>query len=233
MEVSVGLIGGFVFTWGMLGRVPQAEETETPLARRMSWGSGVAIVYLLALIPLLHRLLRIRPERKLAEWTEALAGYGFADPARLAQLNLWGVNAVCALAVGAAVVWLWLHWGGRERAGWFPPLALCGAMLLIQSLNALYPYYPRVAGSINMHFVLWLLYAALGLTALAIQRRPVLPETGPSPSEPVPWMRWLGVTSALYVLILLLSSAINGPETMASANTRWPIWEWKDGPFPR
>jgi hypothetical protein len=49
---------------------------------------------------------------------------------------------------------------------------------------------------------------------------------------PVPWAKWLGLAVACFAGIVLVAGLVNGEHTMRSANTRWPVWSWSEGPFP-
>ena len=53
------------------------------------------------------------------------------------------------------------------------------------------------------------------------------------------WMPAMGLVTAVligqggqmsYLLILVGSAFVNGEKTMQSANTRFPLWSWRDGP---
>ena len=157
MEVMCGFFGGFVFTYGMLGKKfsdPPGDEGYRLL--------GVySILYVMALIPLFHRLLRIRPREKLEEWAKRLSSYGYEDPAALSETIMTAIHCVCFLGFVAAAIWLLLYRCNKHRLAAFPILAFSGVMLLVQNLNALYFFYPRQAGTINMHFVFWIIYVLM------------------------------------------------------------------------
>jgi hypothetical protein len=51
-------------------------------------------------------------------------------------------------------------------------------------------------------------------------------------ADAVNWPRWVAFGAVAFVLILVGAHFVNGPETMKSANTRWPLWSWNQGPFP-
>lgn len=226
MEVGAGFFGGLVFTYGMLGR----EFPEAPRGKAFSIVSVCSCFYVLGLIPLLHRLMRLRPEKKLEEWSTALANYGYTNPEALSKTVLMALNAVCVLGFIAAAFWVYALVTGRERLRWFPVFALSGVMLLIQNLGALYFFYPRQEGSINMHFVFWVLLS--GMAAYAVLFRPSNDMDPEEKWQKVPWLRWLATGLAVYVFILVAAFFVNGEKTMASANTRFPLWSWRDGPFP-
>jgi len=224
MEVSCGLIGGFVFTFGMLGRkFPDPPEQEGyPLLNVYS------AFYVMGLIPLMHRLLRIRPEEKLATWAESLRSYGYPAPAGLSDWILTAIHVVCAMGFVGAGVWLWLHFRDKYRFAAFPVLFFSLLMLLIQNLNALYFFYPRQEGTINMHFVFWVIFALMVLYALFV-KRPEVTDTDET-ADRVNWVRWALGAVAVYGLIVFFAGFVNGEETMASANTRFPLWSWRDKP---
>jgi hypothetical protein len=223
MEVSCGFIGGFVFTYGMLGR----RFPDPPTGEGIPLLSVYSAFYVMAIIPLMHRLLRIRPEQKLEQWAKAFESYGYADPAGLSETVLTLIHVVCVVGFLGAGVWLYLYFKDKDRFAAFPILLFSGVMLLIQNLNALYFFYPRRKGSINMHFVFWVIYGLMVLYVVFGKRRPVADPD--EVAERVPWGRWIAGTVAVYVLIIVAAGLVNGEETMASANTRFPIWSWRDG----
>jgi hypothetical protein len=183
--------------------------------------------YVLGLIPLMHRVLRIRPEQKLEAWAKALESYGFADPSALSERVLMAIHFVCVLGFLGAGLWLFLHLRNKHRFRAFPVLWLSGVMLLIQNLNALYFFYPRRPGTINMHFVFWVIYGLM-IAYAVFARRPAV--TDPDDvAERVNWRRWIAGSLAVYGLTIFLAGFVNGEKTMASANTRFPIWSWRDG----
>jgi hypothetical protein len=107
-------------------------------------------------------------------------------------------------------------------------------MLLFQNLAALYFYYPPRAHYINMHHVFWAMFVLMCLYAGFVQPRPVIePElAGPAPDAGFAWVPWLAGAIAALALIIFGAGYVNNDQTMATANTRWPIWSWTDGPFP-
>jgi len=103
-------------------------------------------------------------------------------------------------------------------------------MCIRDSITALYFLYPRTPGQVNMHSVFWVLFGLMALYVVFGKRPPVT-----EPEEQAPnshWRRWAATAIVGYVLIVLAASFVNGSETMKSANTRWPVWVWRDGPFP-
>jgi hypothetical protein len=226
METSCGLIGGFIFTFGMLGkRIPNPPED-----RNFGLLSICSALYVLFLIPLCHRLIRIPADKKLEEWAGRLTGYGYANPDALAERVMMYLNIVVLVALAAAVIWLVIHFTNRTRLAAFPVLALSLCMVLIQNLNALYFWYDRQPKSINMHFVFWILLASMAVWALAYKRRDL---TDPDDvADRVAWRVWVPVAVGAFLLILMMACVVNGEETMHSANTRFPLWSWRDGPPP-
>lgn len=226
MEISCGLIGGFVFAFGMLGR-EFPEIPNTPLYRALNFFGAI---YVMTLIPILHRLLRIQPTGEkghLDGWTEQLKGYGYADPSGLAHTTMTLINALCVVAFLGTLIWIWLHWMNRVRWSAFPIFLLSLVMLLIQNLRVLYFLYPREPGSIDTHSFSWVLFALMALYALFIPRPPTVDASAP-PSPP--WPRWLATTAAIFALMVFLAGFVNGKTTMTTANTRFPIWSWNDPP---
>ena len=47
-----------------------------------------------------------------------------------------------------------------------------------------------------------------------------------------PWVKWAAGAIAALAIVVFLTGYVNNDQTMASANTRWPIWVWTQGPFP-
>jgi hypothetical protein len=230
METSCGAIGGFVFTFGMVNRA-YAEPAED---KAMRLASFYGIVYVLGLIPLWHRLARIRPDEKLAEWTRQLADYQYVDPPGLAEQVLWQLNGVCVLGFVGVAVWTVIHYAGLQRLAVVPLLWLCGTMLLFQNLNALYFWYPHRENLVNMHNVFWVLFALLALYGLLARPR-ATDQPLPSAEQAEPRVHWLGYlagAAAVLGFIIFAAGFVNGPKTMQSANTRWPQWVWTEGPFP-
>jgi len=228
METSCGFIAGFIYCFGMVDRA----YPEPPERENMPLASAYGITYVLGLIPLWHRLNRIRPAAKTAEWAAALKSYGYADPERLAGTVLWLIDGVCVLGFVGAAVWAAAHYRRRPRWAAFPVLWLSGTMLLYQNLNALYFFYPSRPKLVNMHNVFWVLFGLMALYALIARPRPAAEPSDAGPEPPFPWGRWVLGSVAAFALVVVLAGRVNGEKTMVTANTRWPVWSWSDGPFP-
>ncbi len=222
MEVMCGFIGGFIFTYGMLGK----KFEEPPEGEGYGLLNIYSIFYVMFLIPLLHRIRRIDPSEKLDQWAISLQAYGYPSPHTLSEAVLLLINIVCFFALLGVCFWGYLYWKRKTRWSAFPILYFSLMMLLIQNLNALYFFYPRQEGSINMHFVFWVMFALMLLFALLYPRSErTLPD---EEVERVAWKKWITGGIAVYIVILILSAFVNGEETMKSANTRFPIWSWRD-----
>ncbi|QDV36782.1 hypothetical protein [Tautonia plasticadhaerens] len=229
MEVSCGLIGGFVFTFGMVDR----PYPEPPKERNFTLSSAYGILFVLGLIPLWHRVARVVPGEKLRSWTEALRSSGHPDPELWAQTILPMIDAACLFGFVGAAVWLAAHLKGRSRWAPLPILWLSGTMLLFQNLNALYFFTPGKAEHVDMHLVFWVIFGLMILyVAFADPRPAALPDTAGGDEHRGRFVAWGLATLAAFALILVLAGWINGEVTMRSANTRWPEWSWRDGPFP-
>ena len=235
METSCGLIAGFLYAFGMLGRAyPEpAEEDRRNLGIASAWG----IPFVLAAIPLWHRLECIPTAKKLNEWAAALKGYGYEAPDVLARKVLGMIDGVCVLGLIGAGLWLAVHFRRRTRFAALPVLWLSGTMLLFQDVNALYFVYPARPKFIDMHpilcgmFVLMVLYVAISRPARGMSIE-VAPEPSSVPEPRFAWAGWLAGSVVALGGIIALAGLVNGEQTMATANTRWPVWAWPQGPFP-
>jgi hypothetical protein len=230
METSCGFIAGFIYCLGMVGRdYPEPPERENiPLA------SFYSIVFVLGLIPLWHRLNRIQPATKLPEWTKALQSYGYSNPDGLAQTLLWLVDGICVLGFIGAAIWLAIHFQRRQRWAVLPVLWLSATMLLFQNVTAHFLLYPPRPKYINMHHIFWVMFILMALYAAFARPQPVtVPEgTLPDPGPRFLWLAWLAGGCAVLGIVILLAGRVNNEKTMATANTRWPVWTWSQGPFP-
>src|SRR5207249_997693 len=87
---------------------------------------------------------------------------------------LWMIDGVCGLGFVGAAIWMVIHFRQRQRFAMLPVLWLSLTMLLFQNLNALYFFYPRVAGQINMHHVFWIMFALMVAYAALSRPRPIV-----------------------------------------------------------
>ena len=232
METSCGFIGGFIFCFGMVNRV----YPEPPEEKNVSLASVYGIVYALGVIPLWHRLGRIDPDKKLTEWAASLDSYGYADPEKVARTILWLVDGVCVLGFVGAAIWLAIHFQRRQRFAAFPVIWLSGTMLLFQNLTALFFFYPHREHYINMHVVFWVLFGLMALYVAFARNKPVKVDAEASSDvveRPPNTLAWLTAAAGVLALTVFAAGFVNGERTMQSANTRWPIWAWTHGPFPR
>ena len=230
METSCGFIGGFIYTFGMVNR----DYPAPPEKENIRLASILGILYTLGVIPLWHRLARIPTDAKLEEWTQMLKSYGFDEPARVAETNLLLIDCVCALGFVGAAIWMMIHFQRRQRLAAFPVLWLSLVMVLFQNLTALYFYYPHREKYVNMHNVFWILLGLMLLYAILV--RPSAKVERQTLAEPEPrfhWLGWMAGSAMVLALIVFAAGYVNGPKTMTSANTRWPIWAWNQGQFPR
>lgn len=202
----------------------------------------LGIVYVLGVIPLWHRLGRIRPAEKIEEWSTLLKGYGYDDPENVANIVLWAIDGVCVLGFIGAAIWLLIYFQRRQGLAMVPVLRLSLTMLLFQNLNALYFFYPHRDKQINMHHVFWIMLGLMMLYAVLARPRPVVEPVPadalgkPTEALPEPRFHWAGLLAAAAVCLALIVYAagyVNGEKTMTSANTRWPVWVWTQGPLPR
>lgn len=226
MEVSCGLIGGFVVAYGMLGMRFRDRATDRPLA---VWDVCGA-VFVLGIIPLMHLLTRVKDE-KVAEWTANLANSGSSWTAGGVSGTLQAVVLLGFIGAG-----LWIYGQAAEKDRWvaLPVLWLSFVMLLFQNFRALYFFTPAKESYINMHGVFWLLF--LAMAAYVAYREYQEGHTdecdSDEESDHVPWKPWGAIALAGFVIVVLGAGLVNGPTTMKNACTRWPIWEWNQGPFP-
>lgn len=230
MEVSCGLIGGFIFCFGMVNR----RYPEPPRDRNIALASVYGIVTVLGFLPLWHRLARIIPDEKLELWSGTLGAEGWAEPGVMAIGVLTLIDGVCVMGFVGVAIWLMCHFQGNNRWPAFPVLWLSLTMILFQHLHALSFFVSTAEGYINMHHVFWVF---LGLMILYVVFASPKPDSLELPSDGddrvrFPWKPWILTSVSLFVLIVALASVINGEATMKSANTRWPEWTWRDGPFP-
>ena len=230
METSCGLIGGFVYCFGMVNRA----YPDPPEGENMPLASFYGIIYALGVLPLWHRLGRIDPQAKATEWAAQLKTYDYAEPEQLAKTILSLVDTVCLFGFIGAGLWIAIHFSRRQRFAWFPVMWLSLTMLLFQNLTALYFFYPHRDKYINMHNVFWALFVFMAAYVAFARPKPVAESSGAetqSERGPNP-VAWLMAAAGVLALTIFVAGFVNGERTMQSANTRWPIWAWTQGPFP-
>ena len=229
MELSVGLIAGFIFAYGMLGwdfpDPPDHHPVFAPL-------SGVAMAYVVFGIPLLHRLTRITDNR-IKDWIQALSAFDLAPEKTVhsMQLNLTGL---CLLALVGAVASIVLYVKYEQQWPWLPVIALSGVMLLFQNVFAMYFITPRQPGQVDTQTFYWVLFLFM-VTYVIVQSL----QSGPEDSsegidDATEFNTWMVpiLCVASFLLCVAVTSKVNGEQTMKTAETRWPHWSWRDGPFP-
>ena len=211
MEVFVGLVGGFIFTYGMLGK----RAPDFPEDKHYKLLSVYSILFLLAGIPILHRVLnmdgsiidRDTGNTKMQKWEALFREHGHADAPALAESIPATISLVCAIAIVAALVWLFLHFRNKHRFAAFPVLCVLGAMVVIQNLDYQYLYYPIGVVSWKLFlfpgmFLFMLLYAIFVKTPEVTEPDEV--------AEHVNWRRWLVGAFVVYAVMVVLSGPVNG-----------------------
>ena len=85
-----------------------------------------------------------------------------------------------------------------------------------------------------MHHVFWVMFAVMVVYAIMAHPRPIEAPEGSSvePEPRWPVVGWLALAAAGLGAVIYLTGYVNNTTTMATANTRWPVWAWPDGPFP-
>lgn len=230
-EVMVGFFGAFSFTYGMLGYDypdPPQEEPKT-----FSFVSLASILFVMVGIPFRHRLRKLNTEIRLEEWTRAFTGYGYETPDEMAQFILTLLNLVCVFAVIGAGLWIVIQQKQLWRFRAFPIFYFILLMIMYQKFHSHYFWYPRNGWTPNMHDAYWLMFAVMAVTAY-LSREPSTVRTDTELNK-LPWVRWIVSTVVIYVLVLAAAGLwVNKDgKNMNSANTRFPVWYWGDGPFPR
>lgn len=229
-EVTVGFLGSFAFTYGMLGYdhpEPPADERKT-----FSFLSLFGILFVMVGIPFRHRFRLLRPERRLEEWAKQFEKYGVADPELWPDLIVQLLNTVCLLAVIGAIVWIVIDRRRIYTMRAFPVFCLTLLMMMYQKFHSHYFWYPRDGFQLNMHDVYWVMFAVMIVSAFFC-RAPCITRADAQMAK-LPWMRWAICTVAVYILVLLAAGLhVNKDgKTMGAANTRFPVWSHRDGPFP-
>ncbi|VTR98560.1 Uncharacterized protein OS=Runella slithyformis (strain ATCC 29530 / DSM 19594 / LMG 11500 / NCIMB 11436 / LSU 4) GN=Runsl_2768 PE=4 SV=1 [Gemmata massiliana] len=224
MELTCGFVGGGVFTYGMLGAgrldpAGEPNEFRTPAV--------LGALFVLGVIPLWHRLTRVSD--KVPGWVTTLRDLGYPDPDGLSATILRGTDAVCAVAGIGALMWALILVRGWRWPAWFPTIVLSAVMLVFQNLTALYFWRPARSGYLNTQTGFWVLFAFVLAYPVFVRPRP-LPDA--APERPFRWGRLALGTIAVLAVFVALAAVTNGDRTMRTANTRWPLWSWNEGPFP-
>jgi uncharacterized membrane protein len=229
MEVSCGLIGGFIFTWGMVGLPDRAEEPRDGVS--LSALTGIA--YGAAFVPLWHLVSRVPPVESKVEWAAQLMDYGYPEPAASANQIYTMIALVACGGLVMAGLWLWWHREERSEFAWQPALGLSLIMVLFQNINALYFWYPARENFLNMHSVFWVLLALM-VGYIALRRGHDAMHNDDEDSWWPVAAGWSAALLLVFIATLGIASKVNGEKTMRSAEMRWPQWSWRDGtPPPR
>lgn len=218
MEVMVGFIGGFIFTFGMYGVKLEEHVEENDYSLLGIYG----IFYTMFAIPFLHYLWRVNPGEKLENWTNRLTSLGYENPESVINTTMIFVYIVCGFAFLAALLWLYLYVKNSQKYKWFPLITLSFIMLMIQYLNAFSFLNPTDI----MHYVNLGMLVLITLFALFYPLNEVEEESS------FHWQYWVTFAIVGFAVILIASHYINGEDTMASANYRFPLWSWRSGEPP-
>ncbi len=148
MEITVGLVGGFVFTLGMIGK----KVEERPNNEGYPFLSVMSIFYVLGMIPLLHLFVRTNWKEELKKMTGLIEGWktefpNIAEslsPEKLISQATWLADAVVAIGWVAALVWLVISRKNWSRLSWFPVLALGAVVSFLDLFLRLYFRDPRL-----------------------------------------------------------------------------------------
>ncbi|MBI2422676.1 MAG: hypothetical protein HYV27_07590 [Candidatus Hydrogenedentes bacterium] len=229
MEIGCGFIGGLIFTCGMIG-LPDRSEDPPEGASPMSI---VGMIYAVALIPLMHLVLLVRPAEKKAEWIGTLTQYGRSDASALADQTQTWLLLVTLMGFVIFGIWYWWHAAERNDLGWQPVMGLTLLMILFHNIHSLFFYQPRVEHSFKTPVIFWLFFILMGVYA-AWRREHEAIDTDDEDAWLPMVARWAGALVIVFTATLVLAGAINGEETMKSAEMRWPTWSFRDGtPPPR
>jgi hypothetical protein len=61
-------------------------------------------------------------------------------------------------------------------------------------------------------------------------KQPLAADDAPEPR--FHWLGWMAGGFVVLGVVIVAAGFVNGERTMTSANTRWPVWVWTEGPFP-
>jgi hypothetical protein len=225
MEIGTGFFGGFVFTYAMLGK----EVKTWSESRLFTIASYLGIFLVMAVVPILHRLWRVTPESLGNEVAGLLRNATDANPAAFTQSLMTALYVVLGLAVFAAVAWSVIHKKNLASGSAFPVLALMGVMLLVDNIKSLFPFTPPDQGSFRVEATFWIFYILM-LALLPIINRSATTVPAQAVKRDLALKKVLLWSLLIYIFILIVAGIVNGPKTMSSANTRWPVWSWTNGP---
>jgi len=247
MEITVGLVGGLIFTLGMLGK----KIDECPKDNGYSGLNFMGILYVLGMIPLLHLFVRTNWQETLKHMTNILAQWKAAYPDITEHLSAETLNAhagtmanlMIVLGWICAAVWLYLYYTNRERWNWFPVLALGAVISILDLFLRHYFYNPMLPGiyvdeakavlMVDMRTVSMGIYGLMILYVIIREglwtHKPLM--TAEEKMQKAPWLMCSITCIVIYGCVIGAAFKTNGDVTMKNANTRWPLWEWKLGPF--
>ena len=210
MEVMCGFIGGFVYTFGMLGR----RFEPLPATRQHAYLAFLSAFLVMTVIQLMHVLSRDMDRR--IQWADNLVEYGLRNPTATASHIYFALLGLVVVAGVTTLLWYYLWRRDAYRWGALPIVALCGFLLIIQNLNALRFWYPPREDFINMHNVIAGMYVLMLVYVVfeAVRRKPpaIADDTA---TEHIPWGRWAATAAGAFLLIIISASVVNGEETHA------------------
>jgi hypothetical protein len=229
-EVTVGFLGGFTFTFGMLGHdFPEPPQEDR---KSNSFLSVFGILFVMVGIPFRHRFRLLRPDSRLDDWTQTFARYGHESPEAGAEFIVTLLDFVLVFAVVGAVLWLIVHHRQLWKFRGLPIFYFTFLMVMYQKFHSHYFWYPRAKWVPNMHDAYWAMFALMVVTAFFC-RKPYARKTDEEMVK-LPWVRLAVGTAMIYILVLAAAGLwVNKDgKTMGAANTRFPVWSWSEGPFP-
>ena len=242
MEITVGLVGGFVFTLGMLGK----EVDERPRGEGYPLLSLMSMCYVLALIPYFHFMARIMTSEGQKDMQNHAVALGIENTKEVIQQGLFNIEWLIKAGWIAAGVWLILHFLNWRWFSWFPVLALGALISFMDLFSQLYftktdfsPFYTTASGATgtDMRVISMGLFALMILYVLVRQffcwHKPII--VSDAKMDRIPYIRWAFTCIVIYACIFALAhfGITNGKKTLETANTRWPAWSWKEGSFPQ
>ena len=139
------------------------------------------------------------------------------------------------IALIGAVAWLVMYFREEQQFPWLPVLTLTGVMLLFQDFFSLYFYEPRAEHAVDTRTFYWVLFTYMVGFVIYQTLNSGPEDESVGIDAKTKFRTWLVPVIGLlaFVVCVFVSGFVNGDETMKSACTRWPEWEWKQGPFPR